>query len=102
MRISELKNISLDIYEQEILDDVSFNINKSERTSINGPSGSGKSTILRIIARLTKQDSGIVEFNGKDITNIEYTEYRRDVSYVMQNLNSLEIPLKKISSFHQK
>ena len=36
----------------EIIDDVSFDVNKGEFVSIIGPSGCGKSTLLRIIAGL--------------------------------------------------
>jgi NitT/TauT family transport system ATP-binding protein len=62
-----LKNISFDIYENEVV-------------SILGPSGSGKSTLLRMICGILKPSSGSVFYKGKLIDNIN-----PNVSMVFQN-----------------
>ncbi len=51
----------------EIMDDVSFSVNKGEFVSIIGPSGCGKSTLLRIMAGLIEPSSGRVVFMKKEI-----------------------------------
>ena len=38
--------------------------------SILGPSGCGKTTLLRIIAGLEREDSGVVMIDGKDCTGL--------------------------------
>lgn len=85
MELIKIENLSLEISKQKILDDINFSIHKGQFTSINGPSGSGKSTILRILARLTKESSGNIYFEDKDMYQYEYTDYRKEVSYVIQN-----------------
>ncbi|WP_282926551.1 ABC transporter ATP-binding protein [Helcococcus kunzii] len=85
MELIKIENLSLEVPKQKILDDISFSIHKGQFTSINGPSGSGKSTILRILARLTKESSGNIYFEDKDMYQYEYTDYRKEVSYVIQN-----------------
>ncbi|MCT1796089.1 ABC transporter ATP-binding protein [Helcococcus kunzii] len=85
MELIKIENLSLEVPKQKILDDINFSIHKGQFTSINGPSGSGKSTILRILARLTKESSGNIYFEDKDMYQYEYTDYRKEVSYVIQN-----------------
>ena len=48
----------------DVLNDVSFNVEKGEFVSIVGPSGCGKSTLLRIIAALERPSSGEVLIDG--------------------------------------
>jgi ABC-type nitrate/sulfonate/bicarbonate transport system ATPase subunit len=45
---------------------VSFEAHKKEILCIMGPSGCGKTTLLRIIARLDKEDSGSIRISGED------------------------------------
>ncbi|EHR35518.1 hypothetical protein HMPREF9709_00470 [Helcococcus kunzii ATCC 51366] len=85
MELIKIENLSLEVPKQKILDDINFSIHKGQFTSINGPSSSGKSTILRILARLTKESSGNIYFEDKDMYQYEYTDYRKEVSYVIQN-----------------
>ena len=51
------RNLSLDLGEREIV-------------TILGPNGAGKSTLLRTIAGLVKPRTGIVTFDGKDVTGL--------------------------------
>lgn len=85
MEIISVHNLGLEAQNQKILQNINFSINKGQHTSINGPSGSGKSTILRILSKLTKESEGYCEFEGNKINDFEYTDYRKQVSYVIQN-----------------
>lgn len=64
------------LYEKEksqnkvVLENISLDIQEGEFVSILGPSGSGKSTLLRIIAGLVPPSKGIVQYNGKEIHDI--------------------------------
>ena len=51
-----------------VLNGVNLEINSETITSIIGSSGSGKSTLLHIVAGLDKIDSGLIEWQGDDIT----------------------------------
>lgn len=51
--------------QQEVLKDISFNINKGEFFGIVGRNGSGKSTLLKLLAGIYSPDSGEIQINGK-------------------------------------
>ena len=50
-----------------VVDGVSFAIPKGKVISLIGPNGAGKSTVMGMISRLIAHDSGLVDFEGKDI-----------------------------------
>ena len=68
MNIIELKNINKFFGEkesrQQILKNISINIEKGEMVAIMGPSGSGKSTMLNVLGLLDNNYSGI--YVGRD------------------------------------
>ena len=67
-----LKNVSKSFEELDVpvLNNLSFEINASERVAILGSSGSGKSTLLHIIAGLDDPSKGNVFFNNDLITKL--------------------------------
>ncbi|AUC41500.1 amino acid ABC transporter ATP-binding protein [Dickeya solani] len=54
-----------------------------------GPSGSGKSTLIRTVNRLEEIQSGIINFDGRDIhsANLNINDYRCNVGFVFQSFN---------------
>ena len=61
-----LKKITLSFGKRQILDNVSFSINKGEILGMLGPNGVGKSTIFNIITGLIKPNYGSVFFGKED------------------------------------
>jgi putative spermidine/putrescine transport system ATP-binding protein len=59
----ELSGVTKRFSEQTVLNNISFRLRKPELVSIIGPSGVGKTTLLKIIARLDRQDTGQVSFS---------------------------------------
>jgi len=55
-------------HEILVLDEVSFELNAGEFTSIFGQRASGKTTLLRIAAGIEPCDSGSIVFDGEDLT----------------------------------
>ena len=68
-----------------VLNDVSLSLEQGKCVGIIGESGSGKSTLGRIITGIEKADSGVVEFEGKNIHQKENGNVKNDVSVVFQN-----------------
>ena len=66
----ELRHIVYKYEEQPLLRDISFSVQQDETVCLLGPSGGGKTTILRIIAGLENPASGIVCWNGADISKL--------------------------------
>lgn len=68
------------------VDNVSFEINDGECLGLVGESGCGKSTTAGIIARLIKEDSGTVIFNGREISGGIYLKtVGQDMQMIFQN-----------------
>ena len=63
----EVKNIYKKFEDKEILNDISFKVERGETLAIVGVSGSGKSTILKIISGLLKPDKGEVILGDKNL-----------------------------------
>jgi thiamine transport system ATP-binding protein len=66
----ELSGISVRYGERIALRDVSLRVPAGQLVSLLGPSGSGKSSLLRVVAGLERPASGIVRFEGRDITGL--------------------------------
>ena len=72
-------------FVKTVLNDVSFSLEQGKCLGIIGESGSGKSTLGRIITGIEKADSGVVEFEGKNIHQKENRNVKNDISVVFQN-----------------
>ncbi len=78
--------------------DVSFNVGDREIISLIGESGSGKSTIGKMILRLISKSSGMIKFNGVDISTLKgdrLKDYYRNVQGVFQDPFSSYNPVFK-------
>ena len=60
--------------ERRILDNFSYTFKDNCVTAITGHNGSGKSTLTKIIMGIVKPSSGVILYNGKDITNLSISE----------------------------
>ncbi|MPZ82980.1 MAG: ATP-binding cassette domain-containing protein [Actinophytocola sp.] len=52
-----------------VLADVNFEVREQEFVAVIGPSGCGKTTLIKIIHGLLPAEHGVVELNGKPVTN---------------------------------
>ena len=82
-----LKNVSHSYGKRQILDDVTFSINRGEILGMLGPNGVGKSTIFNLITGLIKPHYGSILFDNVDATNFPiYSRTARfKVGYVPQH-----------------
>jgi sn-glycerol 3-phosphate transport system ATP-binding protein len=58
------------------VNDVSFSVEKGSFCVLLGPSGCGKSTTLRLIAGLEEPNSGRIEIEGRDVTQLPSKDRR--------------------------
>jgi iron(III) transport system ATP-binding protein len=65
------------------LNGIELQVKRGEFVSFLGPSGCGKTTLLRAIAGLDPQDSGIIRLAGRDVSNLPPSE--RDFGIVFQS-----------------
>lgn len=81
-KIIELKNISKNFEDQQVLKGIDLNIYENEFLTLLGPSGCGKTTLLRIIGGFEEPSNGQLIFEGKDISKVP--PYKREVNTVFQ------------------
>ena len=81
-KIIELKNLSKNFGDNQVLKGIDLNIYENEFLTLLGPSGCGKTPILRIIAGFEEPSHGQVMFNGEDIAKVP--AYKREVNTVFQ------------------
>lgn len=76
------------------IDNLSFEVEKSEFVAIMGASGSGKTTLLNVISTIDKVTSGKIYLDSKDITKLEgddLNKFRREeLGFIFQDFNLLD------------
>ena len=80
--IIEIKDLCRSFDGTQVLKNITFYIRNNEFITLLGPSGCGNSTTLRIIAGFETADSGIVNFEGKDLKSVPAN--KRNINTVFQ------------------
>jgi osmoprotectant transport system ATP-binding protein len=80
-----LKNIYKSFNSTIALKDFSYNFQKSKTSVVIGPSGCGKSSLLRLIVGLIQSDSGTMEIDEKELTDLNIQSFRKRIGYVIQD-----------------
>jgi len=80
------KNVSLRYSPQgeNVLNDITVDINGEEKVGIVGRTGAGKSTMLQALFRLVELSSGSIEIDGVDISKIGLRDLRSKISIIPQ------------------
>ncbi len=91
MEVKDLcKTYVIEKQQNNVLKNVSFDVEESEMIGIMGPSGSGKSTLLYSISGMDKATSGQVMFDGKEITALSEKELSsvrlNDMGFIFQQM----------------
>ncbi len=82
----EIKNVSLSIDGQKILDDISLSIPYGKKVGIVGETGSGKSVLLKTLIRMKEITSGSITIDGYDIKQYRLERLRDMFAYVFQDV----------------
>ena len=83
-----------------VVDSVSFEIPKGKVLSLIGPNGAGKSTVMGMISRLIAQDSGLVDFEGKDLKRWNSRELAKRLAILTQSNNiQMKLTVRELVSF---
>lgn len=81
----KLKNVSFSYNKnKQILDDISFEINKGECLILLGSNGVGKSTLISLILGINKVKSGNIYFDDIEIKDLKAKDKSHYLSYVPQ------------------
>lgn len=94
------KTYVIDKRQNNVLRNVSFNVEEGDMVAIMGPSGSGKSTLLYSVSGMDLATSGSVFFDGQDIMKLDKNALAKkrldemgfifQQMYMMKNLTILD------------
>ena len=81
----EVNNLSLEIGGAQILDSLTFQIEKGSFTCIIGPNGAGKSSLLACMGGLNRAFGGTVLLDGRSLASMSEKETARRIAWLHQS-----------------
>jgi osmoprotectant transport system ATP-binding protein len=86
----EFKNVRK-VYEDgtEAIKGIDLKIPEGKLVALIGPSGCGKTTTMKMINKLIGLTSGTITINGRDTSEEDEVELRRNIGYVIQRIGLL-------------
>jgi ATP-binding cassette subfamily B protein len=81
----EFKNVCFAYKDKNVLENVSFKVNKGERIAFVGYNGAGKTTTTKLIMRLYDVTSGEILINGINIKEYDINSLREKMGAVFQD-----------------
>ena len=91
----EFKNVSFSYGGENVLDTISFKVNKGERVALVGSSGSGKTTVARLAARFYDITSGEIFIGGINIKDFAKEALMKKIAFVFQNSKLFKMSLRE-------
>ena len=87
--VMEVRSLRKSYGDRVVLDDVSLTVDAGDVICLIGSSGSGKSTLLRCLALLEEIDDGVIELDGREISDplVDPREVRKSMGVVFQAYN---------------
>lgn len=84
----KLESVTAGYTDENIIHEVTLEINEGEIVTIIGPNGSGKSTLMKSVFGLTRMRGGKISFLGQDVTGKRPDELvNLGLAYVPQERN---------------
>lgn len=84
-----IENLSFHYSEKQILNHITFHVEKGEIFGLLGPSGAGKTTLLKVLTGQLQQSEGYAELLGKDTKRLGEAE-RRQIGIMMDHFGLYE------------
>ena len=91
-------SFSYDEGEENVIDDVSFEIWKNTSVAFIGPSGAGKTTMVDIMLGVLKPQKGALKVDGSNIADC-MDAWHKKVGYIPQNIYLMDESLRKNIAF---
>lgn len=85
MSYVEIRNVYKNYGKQQVLENISFEIESGERFGLIGPNGAGKSTLIDVMTGLTPLNSGEIYIDGKKVPN-DIVKIREQIGLVPQEI----------------
>ena len=82
----EFKDVSYRADDEDILQDVSFTVDKGQTVGIIGTTGAGKSTVINLLCRFFDATDGEVLVDGINVKDYDMYELRDNIGIAMQDV----------------
>lgn len=73
------------VKDKPLIQGFSLHVKSGQRIAIVGPTGCGKTTLINLLMRFYDPDSGSIEVEGKDISNVTRKSLRLSYGMVLQD-----------------
>lgn len=80
-----VSHLSWSTADKQVLDDVSFTVEKGDFVGILGPNGVGKSSLLRCMYKYMKPNQGNIFLNSTNINALSHREFTSKMAVVLQH-----------------
>ncbi len=84
----KINDVSAGYYKEDVVKDISLDINQADFLGIIGPNGSGKTTLLRLATRVLRPRIGQIYFKAENIFQMDLKEFCRNVAFVSQDVGT--------------
>ena len=99
----EFKNVTFSYVDgKEILKDFNLKIEKGQKIALVGKTGAGKTTIVNLLMNFFTNYEGQILIDGKDIRTLDFNEYRKLISMVLQDTWLFEGTIRENIIFDKK
>lgn len=82
----QFENVSFAYGEKNVLNNISFSLERNQMLALVGPSGGGKSTIASLLARFWDVKSGRILVRGRDVRDVPLSNLMDHISMVFQRV----------------
>ena len=86
----------------KLLEDINFEISKSDFVGLTGSSGSGKSTLINLILQFLTPHKGEILLNNKPIQQYKISEWHSFIGYVQQDVYIIDGDINQNIAFAQE
>jgi ATP-binding cassette subfamily B protein len=77
-------DVSFGYDDENIVEDISFEVDGGNTIALVGPTGAGKSTVMKLLLRMYDVDEGAITIDGTDLRDVTIPSLRRQMGYVSQ------------------
>lgn len=98
----KLENVTLDLNNKRILDNISFEVKAGSRVGIIGPTAAGKTQIFYLITGLIKPNSGKITIDGVEIDKYETNNLYSQIGMVFQDSIIFNTSIRNNIAFREK
>lgn len=90
----KIEHLSFKYAENEVLNDISFEIKRGEKIGIVGLSGAGKSTLFKLLLKEYEDYKGLIKFDDLNLHEVSPKDYYAHTAVVLQETEVFNFSLK--------